>query len=128
MTADKRQKKFPNLKAGRGEATGTKSVKYPSSRTAGLKRGGGPGRPKGVPNKVTREAKDFAESVLHSPLVQARILYDAERGRLPPPVLTILMSYAWGKPKETIRHEGLERLLVEVTDRVDEPAEPTADS
>lgn len=35
--------------------------------TSGLKRGGSPGRPKGVPNKVTREVKAWASDLFDSP-------------------------------------------------------------
>lgn len=123
---EKRQRKFPNLRAGRGDEAMTerKSVKYPSSRTAGLKRGGSPGRPKGVPNRATREAKELAAYIYDDPEVQERMLYDARRGRLAPPIATMLMSYRWGKPKETIDLKVTERLVIEVTDAIGD-ADPT---
>ena len=70
------------------------------------------GRKRGTPNRVTQTAKAFAESVLADPQVQARMLADARRGKLPPAVFCLLMAYAWGKPKETIDVHGLEACLL----------------
>jgi hypothetical protein len=75
---------------------------------------------------VTREAKAFAEGILHDPVVQARMAEDARRGRLPPPVVTLLMSYAWGKPKERVELEVMEALVLKITDDLGEDVEPQA--
>ena len=73
MTSERRQRLHPNLRRGRGP-TDKESVKSPSSRTRGLKRGGSPGRKKGVPNKVTREVQALAQSIVEDPAVQATML------------------------------------------------------
>jgi len=67
---------------------------------SGLGRGG-PGRPKGLPNRATVEIKDWARSILEDPLVRGRTLSLAREGRLAPGVLVELLHYAYGKPKET---------------------------
>jgi hypothetical protein len=73
--------------------------------TSGLRRGG-PGRPKGVPNKATREAKEFCASVVDDPAYQATIRRRAMRGQLAPAVECMLWYYAKGKPKEQVEHSG----------------------
>ena len=67
---------------------------------SGLRRGG-PGRPKGLPNRATVEIKDWARSILEDPAVRGRTLALAQEGRLAPAVLIELLHYAYGKPKET---------------------------
>lgn len=49
--------------------------------TSGLRRGGG--RPKGVPNKITQAAKDFALAVLDDPEWQASAKARMIAGRAP---------------------------------------------
>lgn len=61
----------------------------------------------------------LAQSILEDPLVQQRMLADAQKGRLPPPVMTMLFHYAYGKPKDTVKVEGLERLQIVITDDLD---------
>ena len=41
--------------------------------TAGLKRGGSPGRRKGVPNKATKEVKELAQQLELDPEYQAKL-------------------------------------------------------
>ena len=67
---------------------------------SGLRRGG-PGRPKGLPNRATVEIKDWARSILEDQAVRSRTLALAREGRLAPGVLVELLHYAYGKPKET---------------------------
>ena len=67
---------------------------------SGLRRGG-PGRPKGLPNRATVEIKDWARSILEDQVVRSRTLSLAREGRLAPGVLVELLHYAYGKPKET---------------------------
>jgi hypothetical protein len=43
-----------------------------------------------VPNRVTRELKAFAREILEDPTVEAKLLEQARRGRLAPPVLVLL--------------------------------------
>jgi hypothetical protein len=73
-----------------------------------------------VPNKATREVKALAQSILEDPLVQQRMLLDARRGRLAPPVVTLLFAYAYGKPKDRIELEVTEELRITITDDIGE--------
>lgn len=64
------------------------------------------GRPAGVPNKATAEIRDFARSILEHPEVRALTLRQAMAGELSDARWTLLMHYAYGKPKETVEHQG----------------------
>lgn len=64
------------------------------------------GRQKGVQNKATREIKDFARALFERPAYQARVRREWDKGTLPPQVQLVLLYYGFGKPKETIAHEG----------------------
>ena len=69
--ANPRQWLYPNLRRGRdGKTIRQESVKDPSTRTRGLKRGGSPGRPKGVQNKVTREVQALAQGIIEDPAIR----------------------------------------------------------
>ena len=67
--------------------------------TQGLKRGG-PGRPKGVPNKATAEAKQACAAIVDDPTYRRNLAARARAGRLAPAVECMLWHYAYGKPKE----------------------------
>lgn len=72
--------------------------------TRGL-RVGGPGRPKGLPNKATREIKDFTTQFLSS----AAYVESARKRVLTgtaPHLETLWHHYAYGKPKETVQVNG----------------------
>ena len=56
------------------------------------------GRPKGSRNKTTVAVRDWATGIVEDPQVQARLLADARTGKLHPSVLTVLMTYAYGRP------------------------------
>jgi hypothetical protein len=120
-----RQRKHPNLLKGHPKGTG---LKQPRKRNATTFRPGVSGNPKGKPpgllNKITREVKELALGILCDADVQARLLVDARKGRLAPPVMTMLMAYAWGKPKETIDVHVLEAFRITITD--DLGSEPTS--
>jgi hypothetical protein len=64
------------------------------------------GRPKGVPNKATREIKDFCRKVLGTKTYKESLRRRIKEDRLAPAVETMLYHYAFGKPKETIEIEG----------------------
>ena len=69
-----------------------------------LRKGGG--RPKGVPNKATREIKASARALVEDP-----VYVESLRRRLPagkaPHMETLLFHYAYGKPRDTVDTPGL---------------------
>ena len=75
------------------------------SNTSGLRRGG-PGRPKGVPNKATADAKAFAEGLVDDPVYRAKLARDLRARKIAPPIEQMLWHYAKGKPKDAIELEG----------------------
>ena len=81
--------------------------------TQGLKRGG-PGRPKGVPNKATAEAKHACAAIVDDPTYRRNLAARARAGRLAPAVECMLWHYAHGKPTEHLeqrRTRTLARIL-----------------
>ena len=56
------------------------------------------GRPKGSRNKSSLAVREWATRIVEDPKVQARLLADARTGKLHPSVLTVLMTYAYGRP------------------------------
>ena len=70
--------------------------------TSGLKRGGSPGRPKGIPNKATKEVKELVRKLVLDPEYQAKLKQRLLKGTLPPAVETQLWHYGFGKPKDTL--------------------------
>jgi hypothetical protein len=63
------------------------------------------GRPKGVPNVATREIKEWAARWLKSPAYLANAQERVLEGRADH-LETLWHHYAFGKPKDTIKHEG----------------------
>lgn len=68
--------------------------------TSGLKRGG-PGRPKGVPNKATSEIKQFCQEFLRSKEYVASAQRRVRSGKAPH-LETLWHHYGFGKPAETV--------------------------
>lgn len=68
------------------------------ANTSGLRRGGG--RPKGVPNRATREIKDLSRRLLEDEDYQAALRRRLLRGNAGA-VEPLLYHYAYGKPRET---------------------------
>ena len=63
----------------------------------------GPGRPKGAPNKRTKEARELARKFATDKIYQKRLLERlraGEAGSMEP----VLWYYAFGKPKESVAH------------------------
>ena len=79
-----------------------------------FKKGEG-GRPKGVPNKATRDIKAWARGMLEDPDYRASLkarLASGQAGQ----VEALLYHYGYGKPKEQVElSSGLAPLIVEVT-------------
>lgn len=69
---------------------------------SGLKRGGSPGRPKGVPNRATTEIKAACEQLLNDPVYRERLHARLLAGDLPPGMESLIWYYAYGKPKEQL--------------------------
>ena len=65
------------------------------------------GRPKGSCNKTKRAVREWATGIVEDPKVQARLLADARTGKLHPSVMTALMAYAYGKPRDTMTSEPM---------------------
>ena len=73
----------------------------------------GPGRPKGLPNRATQEAKEFAASILDSPEYRASLERRVRAGTLAPAVEQLLYYYRYGKPKERVEMEVVSPLTGE---------------
>ena len=56
------------------------------------------GRQKGSRNKNSLAVRDWATAIVEDPKVQARLLADARTGKLHPSILTVLMTYVYGRP------------------------------
>ena len=74
----------------------------PNAGHRNLKRGPGPGRPKGVPNKATVEVKRICTELVEDPDYRQRFRARMVAGKLPPMVEAMTWYYAFGKPKEQI--------------------------
>lgn len=79
-------------------------------QNANLRRGGSPGRPKGVPNKATTHIKELATRILNTPAYLANLQKRVESGKVHPAVESMLHHYAYGKPKDVVQVEGSESL------------------
>ena len=65
----------------------------------------GPGRPKGVPNKATRDIKVAYEKILTDPDYRESLRRRLIRGTAGPMEVT-MHHYVYGKPKETTEVTG----------------------
>ncbi len=83
--------------------------------TTGLKRGGSPGRKKGVPNKAKREIQRFATEQLEDTAYVRDLKVRLRRGKAPH-VETLLYHYAYGKPRETLALENVPPFLLRIDD------------
>jgi hypothetical protein len=81
-----------------------KSATARSRQLSGLKHGG-PGRPKGVPNKATVEVKEAARGLVEDATYRQNLKTRLETGKLAPAMESVLWFYAYGKPKETVAIE-----------------------
>jgi hypothetical protein len=80
------------------------------------KLGPGPGRPKGLPNKATREQREFLRGILESDDYRESFRRRLVRGD--PGLEQMAHHYVMGKPKDTLAIESAPPLLVvdELTD------------
>jgi hypothetical protein len=74
--------------------------------TSGLKRGG-PGRPKGSPNKATVAVREAAKMLVEDDVYRAKLQKRLREGRIAPAMESLLWFYAYGKPKEQVEHSGM---------------------
>ena len=51
--------------------------------------------------------REWTTSIVEDPKVQARLLADARTGKLHPSVMTMLMAYAYGRPRDTTTSEPM---------------------
>jgi hypothetical protein len=65
------------------------------------------GRPKGVPNKITAEAREVAQRLVEDEMYQDKFRKRLVAGELGPGVESMLWHYAYGKPKDVVEHQGL---------------------
>ena len=72
--------------------------------TIGLRRGG-PGRPKGSPNKVTPEVRLAARAIVDDPSYRKGLKTRVETGKAPH-MEPLLWHYAHGKPADTVELQG----------------------
>jgi hypothetical protein len=85
----------------------------------------GQGRPPGVPNKVTTEAKAACNALVDDPVYRQNLQLRLRKGTLPPAMETMLWYYAKGKPKERVEFgadKTLADLVLEAVGR--KPGEP----
>ena len=88
------------------------------------------GRPKGVPNKVTTEAKAACNLIVDDPTYRARLLARMRNGTVPPGVEQMLWYYAKGKPKERVEigaDKSLARLITEAVTGQPSDVDPADD-
>lgn len=76
-----------------------------AKNTSGLKRGGQPGRPKGVPNKATRDIREFAQKCLEDAEYVRKLVIRLQQGKAPQ-IEAALYQYAYGKPKDVVELTG----------------------
>jgi hypothetical protein len=65
-----------------------------------LRRGGG--RPKGRLNNTTIEVREWTRAIFEDPEVRAVLHAKAATGELAPGIVTELLHYAYGRPKDVV--------------------------
>jgi hypothetical protein len=71
---------------------------------AKFKKGEG-GRPKGIPNKATRDIRALAQALFDAEY-WTRTKKQLDAGKLNPAIHVRLLAYAFGEPKKVVRLEG----------------------
>lgn len=62
----------------------------------------GAGRPKGSPNHRRIDGERYARAIVEDPIVQAKLLEQAQAGVLPFVLMQMFFAYAYGKPAEVL--------------------------
>jgi len=65
----------------------------------------GVGRPQGVPNRVTKDVRNLARALFDAAYWK-RTKERLQAGRMHPAIEKVLLAYAYGEPKKTVRIEG----------------------
>lgn len=75
---------------------------------------GGPGRPKGIPNRAAQFVKELAQELtLQNPKYVANLRQRLESGKCNPAVEVAVLHYGYGKPADKVEIEGVRNFVVE---------------
>jgi hypothetical protein len=74
------------------------------------------GRKKGVPNRITVEAKQLVAQLVNDVAYQHKLRDDFRRRKVPPAVEVLIWNYHLGKPPQTIEMNG----TLEMSARIEE--------
>ena len=86
-----------------------------------FKKGQG-GRPKGVPNKATRDVAAICRAMVEDPEYLKYLTHRIYTGQAPPGIEALVWHYAYGKPKERMEISGPDGGPIEVHDHFSVPA------
>jgi len=81
------------------------------------------GRPAGVQNKVTLEAREIARNMISNEEYRKNLEARFNAGECAPPIEALIWHYAFGKPKETVEVMGDLELSVRWRPKIGEAVE-----
>lgn len=125
-----KKKRAAKRKPAKKKATKKKTAAGDPDRRADGKyvkgKKGGPGRKKGVPNKVTKEMKEMAKGMLTNPTYLRSLVRRLHGGRLASGMESMLFYYAFGKPIDRLEIPGASfaQIVLQVANRPDPEPEP----